>query len=88
MDNINQQPNQNALLERSIKLNKRRIVMDLIVISMFLFGLYYIVSNIEFAKVMNGDVCRICEEKTGGLCQISWESPQGKDSSFQVNLST
>ena len=30
---------------------------------------FYIYSNLQDLKTLSGDVCRLCEVKTGGVCQ-------------------
>ena len=30
---------------------------------------FYIYLNLQDLKTLSGDVCRLCEEKTGGVCQ-------------------
>lgn len=69
---------QKLLLRKSIQSNRIKIVADVVLIMVFLLIAWYIVSNIEFAKTMNGDVCRICEAKTGGKCLKTWTAPERK----------
>lgn len=81
----------NLLLSRSIKINRRKIVFDIILIFVILGLGAYIVLNIEEFKTLQRDVCRLCEQKTGGSCisgtgalQVALE-PSQED--IDVNLS-
>lgn len=56
------------LLERSIRLNKRKILADIILIIVLVGITTYIVMNLEHFKEIGSDVCKLCEERTGGQC--------------------
>jgi len=58
------------LLKLKIKLEKRRIVADIVLIFIILCLATYIVKEIELFKALSGDVCKLCEAKTGAVCYL------------------
>lgn len=81
METDNVIPSERELLEKNIKLNRRRFVTNLILILVWVLLATYVVINIQEFKALNSDVCRLCEAKTGGQCLASVIAPiQQKDS--------
>jgi hypothetical protein len=56
------------LIKKQIRTNKIKIILDVVVIVLFIFIIYYGVKNIELFKILGQDVCRLCQEKTGTTC--------------------
>lgn len=58
--------------EQQLKKYMRRktiaLIADIILILVISLIGIYVWKNIEYAKMMDGDPCRICEDKTGGKC--------------------
>lgn len=57
--------------EEYAKLMRRKkiaLIADIILVVVLLAIGWYVYSNFEVYKALNGDVCRMCEEKTGGKC--------------------
>lgn len=66
------QPSQEEiLLRKKIKSNRIKIIMDVTVIVIILGIGFYVWNNIEAFKALGSDVCRLCEQKTGGLCTMA-----------------
>lgn len=63
---------QQVLIKKNIRLNKIRIVSNIILLIVFLLIGYYIYSEIDNFKTLSSDVCRLCEQKTGGKCLIGY----------------
>lgn len=59
------------LLKKKIRINRMKLVSDMILIFIFVLIGLYIYFEIENFKALGGDVCRMCEEKTGGVCVSS-----------------
>ena len=55
--------------ERLIRINRFKLIADIILIVVILLIGWYMFNNIEAFKALSGDVCRLCEQKTGGTCQ-------------------
>lgn len=56
------------LIKKKVFTNVVKIIMDIILVLVLLLILWYCYSEIETFKQLNNDVCRLCEEKTGGTC--------------------
>lgn len=56
------------LLKRKISSNRMKLVADIILIIVLVGIFSYIYSEIENFKTLNNDVCRLCEQSTGGTC--------------------
>ena len=59
---------QKALIKKNIKINRIKIIADVILIIVILGISFYIVSEIESFKILGKDVCKMCMEKTGATC--------------------
>lgn len=83
---------QEALLRKSIRSNRIKIVADIILIIVILGIGWYVYSEIDNFKLLGSDVCRLCEEKTGGKCMkgygVTQTCPPCKDRTLQFNLSS
>lgn len=57
--------------KRKIIKDKRRkwnIITNIILIILFLIIFVYMILNVEELKLLNGDVCKLCMEKTKAIC--------------------
>lgn len=63
------------LIKRAIKINKRKIIADIILIIVILCLAGYIINNIESFKTLGSDVCKLCELKTNSKCIPIYSSP-------------
>lgn len=45
------------------------IILDVIVIILVSVALIYFYVHLQEFKTLSSDVCRLCEAKTGGICQ-------------------
>lgn len=79
------------LLKRKIKSNRIKIIADVVLIVVLLGIVLYIYSEIENFKALGTDVCRLCEEKTGGQCLkgygVTQQCPVCKQEAPQINFS-
>jgi len=64
---------------------KTLIILDVILIIILLGILYYSYSEIENIKLLNGNVCRLCEEKTGGVCVKNAMTTPKESSKIYIN---
>jgi len=60
--------NEEELIKKNIRLNKFKIVADVVLIVLISFIAYYVIREIELFKILGQDVCRLCTEKTGASC--------------------
>ena len=60
------------LLKKYYRRKTLALIGDIILIIFFIFLTIYVVKNIEYAKSMQGDVCKICEDKTGAKCILGF----------------
>ena len=56
------------LIKKQIRINKIKIITDIILIVTILFLSIYIIREIELFKILGKDVCKMCMEKTGAIC--------------------
>jgi len=56
------------LIKKNIRMNRFKILMDIILIIILLGISYYVFSEIETFKILGKDVCKLCQEKTGAVC--------------------
>jgi len=56
------------LIKRQMRMNKIKIVADIVLIVLIAFLAYYIIREIEIFKILGKDVCRMCEERVGATC--------------------
>lgn len=56
------------LIKKNIRMNRFKILMDVILILVIIAIGYYIFSEIEAFKILGKDVCLLCEQQTGGSC--------------------
>lgn len=56
------------LIKKQIKLNRRKLVADIILIIIIVALAIYIITEIEAFKTLGKDVCKLCMEKTGSIC--------------------
>lgn len=56
------------LIKRNIKLNRYKVITNIILIIIFLAIGFYIFHEIEAFKSVAGDVCKLCMQKTGANC--------------------
>ena len=56
------------LIKRQIRINRYKVVTNIILILVFLVITVYIIYNVETLKMLGSDVCRMCEKMTGGTC--------------------
>lgn len=59
---------QKELLKKSIRMNRFKILMDIILILVIVGIGYYIFSEIESFKILGKDICELCMDKTGANC--------------------
>jgi hypothetical protein len=59
------------LIKKNIRMNRFKIIMDIILVIVLLGIFYYVYSEIELFKILGQDVCRMCQEKTGAICYTS-----------------
>ena len=59
---------QEELLKKSIRMNRFKIIMDVILIIVIVLIGIYVIYNIESFKTLGQDVCRLCELKTEAIC--------------------
>jgi hypothetical protein len=65
--------------------NKLNMILNIILIVILILIGLYVWFNVEHLKSLGGDVCRLCEEKTGGICTTTgYPSTLGK---VEINLS-
>lgn len=55
-------------IKKSIRINRIKIVADVILIIVIGAIIFYIFNEIETFKVLGSDVCKMCMEKTGATC--------------------
>jgi hypothetical protein len=68
------QPTEPSITETLLKFYQSRtaqVILDLVRIAMLIgvvFLIYYIWNNIELFKQLNGDICAMCQAKSGCYC--------------------
>jgi len=77
---------QKALIKKNIQVNRRKIIADVILIIVILGIAFYVYTEIESFKMLGKDICRLCEDKTGGICSMGNYVPNVDYSNFTVNL--
>jgi len=55
-------------IKKSIRINRIKIVADVILIIVLGLIGFYIFKEIETFKMLGSDVCKMCMEKTGATC--------------------
>ena len=76
--------------ERLARLNKRKILADVILI-IFVIGLgIYVIMNVEAVKQARYNPCYLCEQQEGAYCMIDgqpiiWEGEENKNRSIIIN---
>lgn len=64
--------------EQYKKLMRRKriaIIADIaLIIIIGLIG-FYVIKNVELLKALNGDICKMCMEKTGAICSAPINFP-------------
>ena len=56
------------LLRKNIRMNRFKVVTNIILIVILLGIAIYVIREIELFKLLGGDVCNFCMEKTGAIC--------------------
>ena len=56
------------LIKKQIRINRLKIIVDVILIIVISAIGYYIFREIELFKILGKDVCNLCMEKTGAVC--------------------
>jgi hypothetical protein len=56
------------LIKKNIRMNRFKIIMDIILVIVLLGIFYYVYSEIELFKILGKDVCKMCMEKTDAIC--------------------
>jgi hypothetical protein len=74
-------------LERVIRIKRRTMILDIILIIVLLAIAFYAYTNIEYIKQVDNP-CKICEDKTGGKCLKFSGGSNPHDSNYQeINFS-
>ena len=80
------------LIKKKIRINRMKLVADIILIIVLIGIFSYVYSEIENFKALKGNVCRLCEQKTGGTCVLNYVPPtpttKSKYSEDELNVST
>jgi uncharacterized integral membrane protein len=53
---------------KSERLRKLNILTNVFLIIVLVAIFIYILTNVESLKLLNGDVCKLCMQKTGATC--------------------
>jgi SNF family Na+-dependent transporter len=56
------------ILKKNIKMNRFKVVTNLILIVILLGIAFYVIKEIELFKTLSQDVCKYCQLKTGAIC--------------------
>jgi len=62
--------------EKLMRRKRIALIADIVLVVVLLGIGWYVWTNFETYKALQGDVCRICEKKTGGTCYSGTIMPE------------
>jgi cell division protein FtsB len=61
-------PLMNKMDKKQFLMNRMKVITNIILIAILLAIAIYMILNVEALKSLNGDVCKLCMQKTGAVC--------------------
>jgi uncharacterized membrane protein YvbJ len=58
------------LINKNIRMNRFKVVTNIILIVVLVGIAFYVIKNIESFKMLSQDVCKLCSSKTGAICML------------------
>jgi len=55
-------------LIKAYRMNRLKVISNVILILLFIGIFIYMIVNVETLKLLQGDVCQLCMQKTGASC--------------------